>query len=82
MAMAEKKSENIELEAAMKRLEKITEEISREGVSLEEALALYEEGVGLVRICNKKLDETERRIKLLQISATGEILEADLDDAQ
>jgi len=82
MAMADKKSENIELEAAMKRLEKITEEISREGVSLEEALALYEEGVGLVRICNKKLDETERRIKLLQISATGEILEADLDDAQ
>jgi exodeoxyribonuclease VII small subunit len=80
--MAEKKSESIELEAAMKRLEGITEELSREGVSLEEALALYEEGVGLVRLCNKKLDETERRIKLLQISATGEVLEEDLDGAQ
>lgn len=80
--MADKKSESIELEAAMKRLEKITEELSREGVSLEEALALYEEGVGLVRLCNKKLDDTERRIKLLQVSATGEVLEGDLDGAQ
>ena len=41
--MPEKKVENIDLEAAMKRLDKITEELSREGVELEKALALYEE---------------------------------------
>lgn len=77
--MADKNIENIELEEAMKRLDKITEELSREGVSLEDSLALYEEGVRLVRVCNKKLEDTERRIKILRMSADGEMTEQDLD---
>ena len=67
----------INFEMAIERLEKITEELSREGITLEESLALYEEGVVLARVCNKKLDETERRIKILQLSADGEIEEKD-----
>ncbi len=77
--MAEKK---VTFEDAMKRLDKITEELSREGVSLEEALALYEEGVKLVRECNKKLEDTERKIKILQISSNGELTEADFETTQ
>lgn len=76
--MSENKK-TIDIESAMKRLSEITEELSREGVKLEEALALYEEGVGLVRICNKKLEATERKIKMLKTSVEGEIFEADLD---
>ena len=76
--MAENKK-TIDIESAMKRLSEITEELSCEGVKLEEALALYEEGVGLVRICNKKLEATERKIKMLKTSVEGEIFEADLD---
>lgn len=72
-------NKNVDFEAAMQRLDKITEELSREGVALEDALALYEEGVALVRACNKRLEETERRIKVLQLSATGELTEEDLD---
>jgi exodeoxyribonuclease VII small subunit len=72
--MAEKK-ENISFEDAMKRLDKICEELSREGVELENALALYEEGVKLVRVCNKKLEATERKINMLRVSAQGELLE-------
>ena len=68
----------IDLESAMKRLGEITEELSREGVKLEEALALYEEGVGLVRLCNKKLEATERKIKMLKMSVDGELFEVDL----
>ncbi|MBE6592795.1 MAG: exodeoxyribonuclease VII small subunit, partial [Ruminococcaceae bacterium] len=64
-------------EDAMKRLDKITEELSREGVELEKALALYEEGVKLARACNAKLEDTERKIKMLQISASGELVEED-----
>ena len=67
----------INFEMAIERLEKITEELSREGITLEESLALYEEGVVLARVCNKKLDDTERRIKILQLSADGEIEEKD-----
>ena len=68
---------NIDFEQAMSRLEKITEELAREGVKLEDALSLYEEGVGLVKECNKTLDETERKIKMLQISVSGELEETD-----
>ena len=73
--MAENKK--VDFEAAMSRLDKITDELSKEGVSLEDALALYEEGVGLVRACNKKLEETERKIKILQLSVGGELSEQD-----
>ena len=68
---------NIDFEQAMSRLEKITEELAREGVKLEDALSLYEEGVGLVKECNKTLDETERKIKILQLSVNGELEETD-----
>ena len=46
------KTENMSFEEAMARLDKITAELSREGVELEKALTLYEEGVRLSRICN------------------------------
>ena len=68
---------NIDFESSMIRLEKITEELGREGVKLEDALALYEEGIGIVKECNKTLEQTERKIKMLQISANGEINEKD-----
>ena len=73
-------NKDINFEKAMERLEKITQELSREGITLEESLALYEEGVALARVCNKKLDETERKIKILQISADGEIEEKDFSE--
>lgn len=73
----EKDNKNIDFESAMSRLEKITEELAREGVKLEDALSLYEEGVGLVRECNKTLEETERKIKILQLSVNGELEETD-----
>ena len=60
---ANKENKNIDFESAMKRLDEITNQLSREGVSLDKALALYEEGVNLARLCNDKLDETDRKIK-------------------
>ena len=72
--------QDMNFEKAMERLEKITQELSREGITLEESLALYEEGVALARVCNKKLDETERKIKILQVSADGEIEEKDFSE--
>ena len=71
---------DINFEDAMKRLEVIAQELAREGVKLEDALTLYEEGVGLVRECNKILENTERKIKMLQLSATGELTEKDFED--
>lgn len=70
---------NLSFEDAMKRLDEITAELSREGVSLDDALALYEEGVRLARECNAKLEDTERKIKMLQVAPDGEISEKDVD---
>ena len=71
------KIENMSFEEAMARLDKITAELSRDGVELEKALALYEDGVRLARICNEKLENTERKIKMLQADSNGEITEKD-----
>lgn len=71
---------NIGFEAAMERLEKIVSELSREGITLDESLSLYEEGVALAKICNIRLEDTERRIKMLQISRDGEIEEIDFSE--
>ena len=70
--------ENMSFEEAMKRLDEITEELSREGVSLDRSLALYEEGVKLTAACNSKLEATERKIKMLATSADGELVERDI----
>ena len=72
-----KKNENIEkyeLEAAMKRLEEVVELMSRENVSLEDSLSLYEEGIALVRHCTEKLDVAQRKIKELKMTSDGEIV--------
>ena len=73
-------NKNIGFEASMERLEKIVAELSREGITLDESLALYEEGVALARMCDKCLEDTERKIKTLQISADGEIEEKDFPE--
>ena len=72
--------QEMSFEQAMERLEKITAELSREGITLEESLALYEEGVALARTCNRYLEETERKIKVLRISSEGEIEEKDFSE--
>ena len=72
--------QEMSFEQAMERLEKITAELSQEGITLEESLALYEEGVALARTCNRYLEDTERKIKILQISSDGEIEEKDFSE--
>lgn len=76
--MADKKAQDkkpIELEEGMKRLDEVVQKLSGEGISLEESLALYEEGVALVRECNARLESAERKINILRMSDDGEITE-------
>jgi exodeoxyribonuclease VII small subunit len=51
--------------AALTRLETVVQELEGGEVGLEEALALFEEGVRLISFCNEKLEEAEGKIKLL-----------------
>lgn len=65
-------------EELMKRIDEISKQLGSDDVSLEESLALYEEGVALVRVCNDRLLEAERKIKMLKISDSGEIEETEI----
>jgi len=52
-------------EEAQKKLEDIVARMETGELSLEESLKAFEEGIRLVRLCNGKLDEAQRRIDLL-----------------
>lgn len=62
-----KKTESSEksFEASLERLEKIVEEMESGELSLEQMMAHFEEGTGLVKACSKKLNEVERKIEML-----------------
>ena len=59
--------ENKELafEAALARLEEIVRALDGGAAPLDESLALFEEGVKLVKLCSNKLDTAEQRVKIL-----------------
>ena len=55
----------MKFEEAMERLEKITEELEQGNLSLDGALAKFEEGMKLISFCEKRLDEVEKKIQVL-----------------
>lgn len=59
--------EGLSFEAAVKRLEDIVAALEDDRLDLEEALAAYEEGVALARLCLQRLDSAELRIQELKI---------------
>jgi exodeoxyribonuclease VII small subunit len=66
--MAEKK-----FEAALARLEEIVKELETGDLPLEQSLKLYEEGIKLSRLCNKRLEDAERRVEILLKSRNGTV---------
>ena len=49
----------------MERLQAIVEEVESDDVTMERSLALFEEGVGLIKKCRDYLTEAKRKITLL-----------------
>jgi exodeoxyribonuclease VII small subunit len=52
-------------EEALARLEQITRELEEGDLPLEESLKAFDEGVKLAELCNRKLDEAQKRVDLL-----------------
>ena len=69
--------EKMSYEQALARLEQIIRAMENDKIPLAESLALYEEGVGIVRRLSAELDDAERKIKILQQNAQGEIVAVD-----
>ena len=74
--------EKMSYEQALARLEQIIRAMENDKIPLSESLALYEEGVVIVRRLSAELDDAERKIKILQQNAQGEIVAVDFQISQ
>ena len=72
------KQESQTFEQSLTRLEQIVRQMERGDVPLEQALALFEEGTGLVSSCTKLLDEAELKVVQLTKGADGKPVETEL----
>jgi exodeoxyribonuclease VII small subunit len=63
--MAESPLDNLTFEQALAELDRIVRALEDGGVGLEESLAQYEQGVGLLKKCYAQLRQAEQRIQLL-----------------
>lgn len=66
-------------EEALARLEYITQQLEKGDLTLDEALTCFEEGIGLIKICSKMLDEAEGKIEVLTKDLEGNITLKDYD---
>lgn len=75
--MAKKKFED-----TLNELEKIVQRLEDPDVPLEEAVALFEEGIKLSRFCSQKLDEVEKRVDILLKDEQGNPVARPFDQEQ
>lgn len=64
---------NLTFEAALQALEQIVGQLEAGELTLEESLALFEQGQLLAKRCQQQLDNAHLRIE--QLTADGEIVE-------
>ncbi len=65
---------NTSFESSIERLEEIINQLENGNQLLDESLALFEEGVGLIKLCNQKLENVEKSINIL-VNSDGELIE-------
>jgi exodeoxyribonuclease VII small subunit len=59
-------------EKALEELERVVARLEKEGVSLNESLALFEKGVKLARFLREELDKAERKVEKLNLDKKDE----------
>ncbi len=67
--MTENKEQSFE--EALSRLEALVRTLESGEKGLDDSLALFEEGVSLVRFCTERLDSAEQKVKILMKNAEG-----------
>ena len=63
--MSKEKDNNFEVN--LKKLEVIVDKLESGDIGLEESVKLYEEGMKIKKICDKKLKDIEMQIKKIKI---------------
>lgn len=81
--MAKKSKESHDgqsFEHSLRELEKIVETLESGEVSLEETLQKFEQGMKLVQFCHARLNEAEKRLKILVKDKDGNLSLTDEDE--
>ena len=65
------KDTEMKFEEVLKKLEKIVVDLEKGDLSLDDALARYEEGIKLSRVCEKKLEAAKKKVEVLVNSEDG-----------
>tara|TARA_B100001564_G_C20060610_1_gene411721 strand:- start:87 stop:311 length:225 start_codon:yes stop_codon:yes gene_type:complete len=64
----------IDFESSLKDLELIVEKLEDDNINLEDSVKSFEEGISLVKECQKQLEEAELKIKkLLDDGSSSEV---------
>jgi exodeoxyribonuclease VII small subunit len=70
-------AEEFSFEEGLNRLENIVQTLETGGLALEDAIALFEEGMQLAKICSQRLDTAELKISQLQTTIEQETEDED-----
>jgi exodeoxyribonuclease VII small subunit len=77
--MAEKKEDSFE--SMLKKLEDVVARLEKGDLPLEESLKAYEEGVGLVRSAQGRLDGMDKKLEQLLKDGTTKAMQSDAEGA-
>ena len=73
---------DINFEEAIKQLESEVKRLESGNMSLDESIDAFESAIKLVKICNDKLENAERKVRILTENADGTVSDMpfDIDD--
>ncbi len=63
----------MKFEEALKKLEKIVDDLEDGNLSLDDSLEKYEEGIRLSKMCSKKLEVAKKKVEILLKSEDGSV---------
>lgn len=67
-----KEKTDLTFEAAFSKLEEILDRMNRGTLNLDDSLALFEESNALLSVCQKRLNEAEKKVEVLLKNRQGE----------
>ena len=65
------KSDKLNFEKALEKLERIVADMEKGELSLDEMLKKFQEGMELARLCNEHLDMAEKKVEIITGNKDG-----------
>lgn len=70
---------DMNFEEAIKKLESEVKKLESGNMSLDESIDAFEEAIKLVKICNDRLENAERRVRMLTENVDGMVSDVPFD---